>query len=160
MTLHDYLQGQLYGMTEQTYDTDLEVVSWPAEEGLLFCSGSLFRGHCAPLFCGEYAGDVEGPTGVVRGDLKTQREKRTRVKTRREEAGGQGLQPSESISLHRIFTLLSKTQKPPISRRLSSGVPILYLSRLLHASHGIGIVGMPSLRAYFGDFFVRESKNN
>ncbi len=107
-------------MGEQTYDTDLEAVSWPAEEGLLLCSGGLFGRH-APLFRGKYAGDVEGPTGVVGGDLHAQREKRARLETRREEGGGEILQPSKSMSLHRIFTLLTKTQHQ-FSQSLSGGV--------------------------------------
>ena len=81
---------------EQTYDTDLEIVSRPSEEGLLLLGGGLFRGHCAALLGCEDGGDVESPTrcaGEDEGKVGAGRTGRGREETRK---------PSESIScLHR-----------------------------------------------------------
>ena len=86
---------------KQTYDADLEVVSWPSEEGLLLRGGGLLGRHGFLFLCGECAGDVEGPAAIERCESRGG-EGRTRGRTER--ARSEDEQPSESISLHRIFT--------------------------------------------------------
>ena len=86
---------------EQTYDADLEVVSWPSEEGLLLRGGSLLGRHGFLFLCGECAGDVEGPAAIERCES---RGGEGRAGSGTERASSEDEQPSESISLHRIFT--------------------------------------------------------
>ena len=92
------------GGVGRTYDADLEVVSWPSEEGLLLRGGGLLGRHGFLFLCGECAGDVEGPAAIERCESRGG-EGRTRGRTER--ASSEDEQPSESISLHRI------SRKPP-----------------------------------------------
>ena len=109
---------------EQTYDADLEVVSWPSEEGLLLRGGGLLGRHCFLFLCGECAGDVEGPAAIERCES---RGGEGRAGSGTERASSEDEQPSESISLHRIFTpgaAPGKTRKPRrVLARSSNSTP-------------------------------------
>ena len=129
---------------EQTYDADLEVVSWPSEEGLLLRGGGLLGRHCFLFLCGECAGDVEGPAAIERCESRGG-EGRTRGRTER--ASSEDEQPSESISLHRIFTPGDSPGNSRKRRECLRGARNAPRSRLLLRSHGLGSGGMRSFPA-------------
>ena len=91
---------------EQTYDTDLEVVSWTAEEDLFLLSGGLFGRHPSAFLCFEDGGHEERST-LAAGEDESVREARgpgRRTEERRK--------PSESIScLHRLRARCPKSLK-------------------------------------------------
>lgn len=130
---------------KRTYDTNLEVIAWATKQSFLFWSGGLFGRHCSLLLCREDCGDVEAATGAVREDVGTGSEEGG--ESRRERTTRDGEQPSESISLHRIFATQFLSNRPPRKAdfELAGG------SRLLPLPTGLGGRGMRSSQRISGD---------